>query len=39
MKTNFVADWMMHQAWRSEPEADLLPARVRVGWNRDALVV
>ena len=39
MKTNFVADWMMCQAWRQEPEADLLPARVRVGWSRDAMVV
>jgi len=29
----------MHQAWRTEPEPDLLPARVRVGWNREAMVI
>jgi len=39
MKTDFVVDWMMRQAWRPEPEADLLPARVRVGWNQDAMLV
>lgn len=35
----FVADWTMQQAWLAQPEPDLLPARVRVGWRRDALVI
>lgn len=35
----FVADWSMQQAWLAQPEPDLLPARVRVGWTRTALVV
>ena len=39
MKTTFVTEWNMQQAWRTAPEPDLLPARVRVGWSRDALVV
>ena len=29
----------MQQAWLKKPEPDLLPARVRVGWSRDALHV
>ena len=35
----FVADWPMQQAWRAEPESDLQPSRVRVGWSRTALLV
>ena len=29
----------MRQAWRPEPEVDLLPARVCVGWSQDAMLV
>lgn len=41
MKTDsiFVADWTMQQAWLAQPEPDLLPARVRVGWSESALLV
>ena len=39
MKTTFVTEWTMQQAWRAEPEPDLLPARVRVGWSREAMIV
>ena len=39
MKTTFVTDWKMRQAWRAEPEPDLLPARVRVGWSESAMLV
>ena len=41
MKTEpiFVADWTLQQAWLPQPEPDLLPARVRAGWSRDALLV
>ena len=35
----FVADWTMQQAWLAQPEPDLLPARVRLGWSQTALVV
>ena len=38
-KPIFVADWTMQQAWRTEPEPDFLPARVRVGWSPDAMLV
>ena len=39
MKTTFVTEWKMQQAWLPQPDYDWQPATVRVGWNCEAMLI